>query len=352
MNLTKNILVSPLNWGLGHATRCVPIITNLIENGFNPIVASDGAALELLKKEFPNLTFVELPLLKVNYTEKGKYFMFQMLKLLPHLIKNYFLEKRITRELIKKYNLLGIISDNRPGVYSKSIPSVYVTHQVNVLSGRFTCFVSKLHQYFIKKYDECWIPDSSNEGNLTGEMSNSTLNNLKYIGPISRLKEIENSVNIYDVIVILSGPEPQRTQLETILLNEFENFKGKIVFVRGTNSSVEFVSNNLNIDMKNVLKSNELELLISQSKIVICRSGYTSIMDLAALKKKCILIPTPGQSEQIYLAKRLKKLGSVYSCKQHKFTIDKLVNTELYQGFRTYNFEKNWKELFALFQSK
>ncbi len=155
----KRILVAPLNWGLGHATRCIPIINELLDQGFETVIASDGDALKLLKKEFPHLEHHELPGYNIQYSRKRILFKLKLLLQVPRIIATIRRENLITRELIRKYNISGIISDNRWGVRSSKIPSVFVTHQLKVLSGTSTTLSSKLQQTYIRKFTECWVPD-------------------------------------------------------------------------------------------------------------------------------------------------------------------------------------------------
>ena len=234
MNTSKKILVAPLNWGLGHASRCIPIIYALKKNDFTPIIASDGASLHLLKKEFPNDIFETLPDYNIQYSEKGEDFRFKIFKQLPKLFFAILKEKKILEKIIEKHAITGIISDNRMGIFSAKIPSVYITHQVNVLSGNTSWISSKFHQHFIKKYTECWVPDVTEGINLSGRLSheNSNLNNIKFIGPLTRFKK-RNLPKRHGLLVVLSGPEPQRTLLEEKLLVELSEFKGSILFVKG-----------------------------------------------------------------------------------------------------------------------
>ena len=150
----RRILVAPLNWGLGHATRCIPIIEKLLEEGFEPIIASDGAALSLLRKEFPDLISEELPSYNIRYPEAGESFRLKLIASLPRIRKAILEENVRTKQLVKKYSLKGVISDNRLGVRCKSIPSVVITHQLNVLTGKTTFFSSLIHKHFIKKFDQ------------------------------------------------------------------------------------------------------------------------------------------------------------------------------------------------------
>ena len=352
MNISaKNILVAPLNWGLGHSTRCIPIINALIDEGFNPILASDGIALEMLRKEFSDLKTLELPSYQIEYAKNGNYFKWKMLKNTPKMIEAIVKEKKIVKNWIKEYKLSGIISDNRLGVFSKKIPSVFLTHQLNVLTGNTTWLTSKLHQFIIKKYYECWVPDVEKTPNLTGKLGHLTNKNfkIKYIGPLSRFKFIKLKTE-FDLMVLLSGPEPQRGILEAQLREEMLNFKGKIVFIRGVIEKVQSTEQIENIIFYNFMNSAELETMLNKSEKVLCRSGYTTIMDLAKLEKKAFFIPTPGQYEQEYLAKKLKKEGIAPYSKQEKFKIENLSEINLYAGLKSIESNVDWKQLFCLFE--
>jgi uncharacterized protein (TIGR00661 family) len=350
-NSAKNILVAPLNWGLGHATRCIPIIRELEKNGFTPVLASDGVALHLLQKEFPHLQSLELPSYEIEYAKNGDDFKWKLIKNSPKMIEAIFAEKKIVKKWISEFDLQGIISDNRLGVYSKKIPSVLMTHQLNVLSGKTTWISSKLHQYFIKKFTECWISDKKENQNLPGKLGhlkNSSLN-LKYLGPLSRLEKKDLPIK-YDLMVILSGPEPQRTFLEQKLSKEIKSFNGKILFIKGIIESEQRIDQDENVNYYNFMTSSEIETAINESKIVLCRSGYTTVMDLAKLQKKAFFIPTPGQFEQEYLARRLKRNGFLPYAKQDDFVIKNLSEVSLYGGLPHLINEIDWKQLFVLFE--
>lgn len=346
----KRILVAPLHWGLGHATRCIPIINGLISQGFEPVLASDGGALELLKKEFPKLKAFELPSYNISYSKKGNGFKLRFLRASPHILRTIKREKRFIAELVKSEHVAGIISDNRFGVRHKDIPSVYITHQINVLSGKTSWFSSKWHQKVIKKFDECWVPDFEFEPNLSGQLGHlkQKMTHTKYIGPLSRLKK-QNYDHTIDVLVILSGPEPQRTQLEKKLLILLKNRRRKVIFVRGIIEDKQKITKIENIELYNYMTSKELEDAINTSKLIVSRSGYTTIMDLAKLEKKAIFIPTPGQFEQLYLAEILAKNFIIPSVPQEHLTKNSLQFDTLYSGFRAFDSELNYKKLFGLF---
>ncbi|MGL2962346.1 glycosyltransferase [Flavobacterium sp. RSB2_4_14] len=351
--MSNNILVAPLNWGLGHATRCIPIIRELELHGFTPIIASDGVALQLLQKEFPHLQSVELPSYEIEYAKDGADFKWKLIKNSPKMIQAIFEEKKLVKNLVATYDLKGIISDNRLGVRSKKIPSVFITHQLNVLSGKTTWISSKLHQHFIKKFTECWIPDFQESPNLTGKLGhleNSSLT-LKYIGPLSRLEKKELPIK-YQLMVILSGPEPQRTMLEEKLIDKLQNYPSDVIFIKGKLESEQKKEVIKNITYYNFMTSKEIEIAFNESELVLCRSGYTTVMDLAKLEKKAFFIPTPGQFEQEYLAKRYKRNGIAPFAKQDDFRIENLMEIQLYKGLPKLNKPINWKQLFILFKSE
>jgi uncharacterized protein (TIGR00661 family) len=349
----KRILVAPLNWGLGHATRCIPLIHALQNHNFEPVIASDGIALELLQKEFPEIETVELPSYRITYAKKGQFFKLKMLQNSPKLIQAIKAEKKATKTIVENYKIGGILSDNRLGVYSKGIPNVFVTHQLQVLSGNTTWLSTKIHQKIIKRFDECWIPDNIGENSLSGRLSHSDGIGIpvKHIGPLSRFKK-KDAKKKYDLMVLLSGPEPQRTLLQNLLLKELSGFNGKLLFVKGIVDGESKASESGNMVSYNFMTSKALEKALNESNIVLSRSGYTTLMDLAKLEKKAFFIPTPGQFEQEYLAERLTKLGYVPSCKQGEFKIEMLDTIEDFSGLKSTDYVTNYKKLFGLFKGK
>lgn len=313
-SIPKKVIIAPLNWGLGHATRCIPIIQYLLKQDTQVILASDGNALAFLEKEFPKLKSYTLPSYDISY--KQKKIEHSMLLQSPKIAKAILAEKEAVKKIaeIEKPDL--IISDNRLGLKVKQIKSVYITHQLKLLSNSnmFSKLGTKIHQSYIEGFDECWIPDI--EGSvLSGEMSNLAIQIPKrYLGCLSRMeKDVRAEEKVYHSIAILSGPEPQRTQLENILIDVFSDREEKTLLVRGIVERKNQTQKKGNLDIMNFLLSKELQLAIAQSKHIICRSGYSSIMDLEVLERKAILIPTPGQTEQEYLAERSSASGK-HSC--------------------------------------
>ena len=345
--MEKKVIVAPLHWGLGHASRCVPIINSLLENNYTPIIASDGSALQFLKQEFPNLESFELPSYHISY---GRNLKLKILFQFPSMVKSVQQEKKIINDFIlKNKDVVGVISDNRFGVRSSLVPSVYLTHQINVLSGATTFFSSFLHQKIIKTYDECWIPDTS-DSQFSGKLSSTKNLNYKFIGVLSRFKKevVEKKI---DILVLLSGPEPNRTLLETKLISELKNDPRNIVFVLGIVADKQKKWTVGNNTFYNYLLSSTLQKIINASEIIISRSGYSSIMDFAILRKKVFFIPTENQPEQAYLAKYLQENRIAPFSTIADFSKEKLLQVQKMKGLKTEATHLK-ANLFSLFERK
>ncbi len=338
----KKILVAPLNWGLGHAARCIPLIRFLLSCNFEPVLASDGPPLALLKKEFPQLKYYELPPYSVQYAKKGSALKYKLLSQTPKILSAVAKERKLVEQLIEKEGLKGIISDNRFGLRSDKIPSIYLTHQLKVLSGSTSFLSTKLHQNFISKFDECWIPDFEKPDSLAGELSQTDKvpTKTRYIGPLSRFSAKTTKKDI-DLLVVLSGPEPQRSMLESQLIQDLKMFKGQCLMVKGKVEKTQHIDQEGNLKVVNFMLTAELEETFQRSRLVICRSGYSSIMDLQALNAKAFFVPTPGQYEQQYLAKRMKKMGIANFIQQDKFSLEALNTIDKYGGFRQKKISKS-----------
>ena len=352
----KKILVAPLNWGLGHATRCIPLIKALIERGAQVHLASDGVALRLLKHEFPQLPAYELPSYQIKYAAKGQLFKIKMILDSPKVLRAMARERKVINKLILEHKIDGLISDNRMGALSKKVPAVFISHQLNVLSGSTTWISSKMHQSVIRRFNECWVPDFGEEPNLTGRLGH--LKNpgfkIRYIGPLSRFEK-EETPKEYPLMVLLSGPEPQRTMLEEKLLKELNDYEGSVLFVQGKIEDEQkkrmIKTEAGQIQLVNFMQSKELQASLNRSELILSRSGYTTVMDLAKLGKKAFFIPTPGQYEQVYLAERLQKQNWIPFCRQQQFTLRELDRVSRFKGFTELNTEVDYDSMFAIFSS-
>jgi len=339
------ILITPLNWGLGHATRCIPIINRLIKQGFTPVIASDGAALLLLQKEFPNVKTYKLPSYNITYPHNSKLFLLHFLLKIPHFYKTIQFERNTVKNIVETEKITGIISDNRFGCFNTQIKSVYITHQLKVKRGVLTYFASKIHQKIIKNFDACWVPDDLNH-TYAGGLSKARLPNVKidYLGVLSRFKQQQQEVVAkYNYLILLSGPEPSRSQLENIMMRTFNNTSKKVLLVRGKISKKQTIKHYKGIKIVNFMMQKQLQKSIAESEIVIARSGYSTIMDLAVMGKKAFFIPTPGQTEQMFLAKNLERKKIAPYTQQHQFKKSDLFKINSYSGF--YGVEKQSEKI-------
>jgi uncharacterized protein (TIGR00661 family) len=321
----KNILVTPLDWGLGHATRCIPIINELLKRNCNVLIGGCGDSLELLKNEFPALGFFSLPAYRPVYPSSGS-MVLKMLTQLPKFFTTIRQEHVAVEDLIKEHKIDLVISDNRYGCWSHNIPSVFITHQTNILlPERFNWMaatVRNLNSSLIRNFSVCWIPDYPDGRSLAGKLrslSKVRLGPIKYVGPLSRMGQPKHREILYDIVCVLSGPEPQRTVFEKIAVDQLSRSGLRYFLVRGVVGEQNHPEQPVN--HVNYLNGKELQTIIEQSECVLARSGYSTIMDLAALGKKAIFVPTPGQTEQEYLAARLKEKGCAFAVDQDRFDV-------------------------------
>ena len=329
----KNILISPLNWGLGHASRLIPIINFLIENNHNVIIAGNGASLELLRQKFPHLNYYIISAPEMFYGNKKAINIRLIIGFVKQLI-NIPLERYKTKKIVNQNQIDIIITDTRPGIFNKKTVNIYITHQINVYlskrQGIIGKLLTKLHYWIIGKYTYCLVPDISGENSLTGKLSKTDkLKNVHYIGILSRFESMENGnkkpqKKEIDILCILSGPEPQRSILEQKIIHLLKESNLKTKIIRGIIGSTNKQTIK-NIELFDTINDEELLSLIHNSKLILCRSGYSSLMDLAALNRKALIIPTPGQPEQEYLAQRFKEIYDFKTCNQNNLTLNLLL---------------------------
>ena len=349
MKTKKRILVAPLNWGIGHATRCIPLINALISHNYEVVIAADGRPLHLLITEFPDLEIVRFSGYNIKYS-KYVPMSVSMLLQLPKLLWNIKKEHETLNQIIDDYKIDGVISDNRFGLFTSKVPSIFITHQLQIQSPYFSDEIRKFNYKYINKFDVCWIMDGEKE-NLAGSLSKPKLlpNNSLYIGAQSRFEKREEEKE-YDFLAIVSGPEPQRTILEKGLIKALKDREEKSIIVLGKpelNTSEQLG----NLTIKSHLNAKDLNTAILQSDLIICRPGYSTIMDLAKLGKKAIFIPTPGQTEQEYLVENFMQKGICFAQNQSDFDLEKAISESAkYNGFATSdNRNTNWENLFLLF---
>ena len=298
----KKIILAPLDWGLGHAARCVPLIKQLQKQQNSLVIACTSQQQQFLEQEISGVEFVFLFGYNMRYTKVLPLWM-KILMQLPKLFAVVRKENEWLATYLKNNKADIVISDNRFGFYNKNVESVFITHQLNVQAPFFGKIINRINSSFIEKYNACWVPDyAEEEKRLSGILSTKkSVKNVIFIGHLSRFEKKEVRQKKYDVLILLSGPKPQRTLLEKKLISAFATTNYKIVLVRGcfNEKTQKLPSNFYTI---NVASSQQLQELFNESGKIICRSGYSTLMDLNAMGLKALLIPTPGQSEQEYLA--------------------------------------------------
>jgi uncharacterized protein (TIGR00661 family) len=324
----KRILLAALNWGLGHASRCIPIIRELLRQDAEVLIASDGRALRLLQLEFPNLQSIQLPSYQIRY--KSRNMVWNMALQLPAIATAALAEHRFVKSLIREYSIDGILSDNRFGCYSSSVKSVFITHQTHILTPPLLSKpVNLVNRWFINRFDQCWIPDAEGLVNLSGRLSHRYRPSKSYfIGPLSRIKYAPKTLQ-YKGIAILSGPEPQRSLLEHALIRQIEQLPGKWILVQGKAEQQAEHYQQKNLTIYPVLTSQQLNEYLLESEWVICRSGYSSIMDLAVTGNPALFIPTPGQTEQEYLARHLAGQPTIFWQDQSAIQLKEVIQNDI-----------------------
>ena len=322
------VLVAPLDWGLGHATRCVPIVREFLENDCEVWLAGEGMQENLLRSEFPSLPFLPLNGYRVQYARSSVGFFPSVFFQIPKILIAIGQEHKWLRGAIKEHEFDAVISDNRFGLSHSNVPSVFITHQLRIKSplGKWNEKILQRWNYrYINRFKECWVPDFIGENNLAGELSHPVNNPtvpVRYIDLLSRFEKKEGTEIKNRVLFILSGPEPQRTILENKVIDEISHYPGTATVVRGLPSAQSVIPSTGMIKFYNHLSAKEFNEEIEKADWVISRSGYSTIMDLATLQKKSILIPTPGQTEQEYLAKDLCQKKIAYTVQQRDFSLD------------------------------
>lgn len=327
---SKRVLIVPLNWGLGHATRLIPIISELKKSGADILLGGSPSHMSLLKKEFPDLKEIQIPYTEIILTGGSS----QVLAIawqLPKIILGIIREHSALKKIIRIWKPDAVISDNCFGLWNRSIRNIFITHQVNIklpVPVRFMeRTVNRINRWFIKKFDECWVPDLPGDKGLAGILSNNSDNKIhvQYIGILSRfdvypaIESARINSSRKNILVILSGPENQRTQFEKIILGQLPRIPEEFscTVIRGLPSETQLPG----INCYNYTDTEGMYSLMKKADCIVCRSGYSTIMDLAMTGKSAVLVPTPGQTEQEYLAESLSRKGYFQMMLQHKFSL-------------------------------
>jgi hypothetical protein len=319
LNKGRNILICPLEWGLGHAARMIPLARKLQEMNNNIFIGSGEEHLALFRSELQNIECIHFPGFKPGYSRYFPQYMILLLKT-PLLLYHIILEHHRLKKIVRDHAIDIVISDNRFGLWHSKVTSAYVTHMPRIpFPGPFRMFEFAgvlLHRAIIRKYSLCFIPDLPGDLNISGRLSHGLKlpDNVRYAGILSRFNSAGESLpdNMFDFqhnTVILSGPEPQREILKQKLVTLLKDQDITTVILEGRPAEMREVERFGNIHFYSHLPAKEMQKMITMSKTIISRSGYTTIMDLIGLNCSALLIPTPGQTEQEYLAAYLAGKG-------------------------------------------
>jgi predicted glycosyltransferase len=329
----KKLLVAPLDWGLGHATRCIPLVKTLVANGCEVVLAASGLQAALLREVFPALEIVDLKGYGIVYSRHGGWW--KIVSQLPKIAAAIRKEHRWLEQLLQQRHFDAVISDNRYGLYTRHCRTVLITHQLQPALpsgwGWSLPLARRLFHRLIARFDECWIPDVAdpNQG-LSGELGHPEMMppiTCRYIGWLTRFEPSSSAPASQPfVLTILSGPEPQRTVLEEKIAGQLANATLPVMLVRGLPQDASSLQLPSPHQAFNHLDSAALQKAMQQAAFVICRGGYSTLMDAFTLQKKLIVIPTPGQTEQQYLAKKLASTGAVLSVAQDDFQLAQMVH--------------------------
>ena len=307
-NKSLQILVAPLDWGLGHATRCIPLVRSLLQDGNQVFLAGSGPSGHLLRTEFPQLPYTEIPTHTIKYARSRTGFRWTILQQIPALWRQIQAEKKWLHNFLLQHPIDQVISDNRYGLHHSSTHNILLTHQLGLKSGVSPIVDRVLQSMLIrllKNFQEVWVPDQADEPTLSGELGHPTYTPpvpVHYIGPLTRFTPTNQATISNKITIVLSGPEPQRTLLEEKCMRELNEWKGDVTLIRGLPVGGKRIDTQAHWQVFDHLPVAALQQQIEEAEWVIARCGYSTLMDLHVLSKKAILIPTPGQPEQEYLA--------------------------------------------------
>ena len=361
------VLVAPLDWGLGHATRCVPVVREFLRAGAEVELAVVKANANFFREVFPELRQRLAPSYNIVYPKHGYNMALWLLKNSVHLNAVMRYEHHFAEEMVKRHGYDVLFSDNRFAFYSKNALSIYMTHQRRIAFPRAFAAFERIgvmwHANIMRKFDEVWVPDLEIYPGYAGSLSHSGATPgekpMRYVGTLSRFSEMGNdgnalgnapapvdlerevdlmsvsefmahSANVewdaapekrtsgnhsfemranYKVVAVVSGVEPARTQFEQQLREALQQIPGQHMMILGKPSAEQKTWTEGNIEFHTHLATNNFAEAVKRADFVVSRGGYSTVMDMAELGAKCIFVPTPGQFEQIVLAHDLSKAG-------------------------------------------
>jgi hypothetical protein len=296
------VFISPLDWGMGHATRVIPVIEHLLEQQNTCVIGVTPSLKKLLMLQFPQLQFVDVPSYNIRYSSKRPVWS-QLLSKAVNFFRVIKHEHQWLKEWVNINQPDVIISDNRYGMYAKGVTSWIICHQLQLKTPLLKGMANRIHRKLLKHFDLILVPDLPDVNlRLAGDLSCNRYGfHCKYISPLSRLKKVETSKK-YDYLFLLSGAEPSQSEWLNEIMHVI-NQKTHLSFAVCTTSDYtgEIAGH---IKLFKLPSSDVLSETIASSKTIVLRSGYSSLMDMYRMgKEDLILVPTMGQTEQEYLAK-------------------------------------------------
>lgn len=336
--MTKKLLIAPLDWGLGHATRCIPIIRSALELQIPVILAASGRSKTLLQNEFPDLEMIDFEGYDIRYP-KNEHMNVSMAWQAPKILAKIEKEHQRLEKIVADNAIGAIISDNRYGLYHKNVYSVFMTHQLYIQADGMTLIetiLRKMNHRMIRRFDELWVPDFEGVPNLSGKLGHPPLNNVPtyYLGALSRFTSVAKSAETFpEIVVVISGPEPQRTLFEEKVTTQLSETPHSALIVCGTPEKQIQEQISDNILKISHLETKKLADYLAHTSLVIARPGYSTLMDLSVFGKNVLLVPTPGQTEQEFLARQLTKSGQCFSVSQQAMNLtNDLPKTKNFSG--------------------
>lgn len=347
------ILVAPLDWGLGHATRCVPIVKEFLRQGAEVELAVVKANAGFFREVFPELRQRVAPGYNVVYPKYGFNMALWLLKNSAHLNAVMRYEKRYAEEMVERHGYDVLFSDNRFAFFSKKAYSVYMTHQRRIAFPPAVAALEgvgvRWHRARMRNFDEVWVPDVEAAPGYAGALSHlpalrgaENTPKVKFVGPLSRFDEVAGSLKTsgldagelpagnkcagkYRVVAVISGVEPARTQFENRLRDILRDVPGNHLMILGKPQAPRRHWTEGNIEFVTHLSTGDFANAVRNADWVISRGGYSTVMDMAYLGAKCVFVPTPGQYEQVVLARDLATAGYAVSIPANRLSVESLL---------------------------
>lgn len=333
------VFYAVLNMGLGHATRSLPVIREFVNRNWKVLIGSNGRALEFLKTELPDISFIITPDYEIKYA-RGGWLLPKLALQFPHLLNKINEEHAFCNKVVMDFLPDMIVSDHCYGIYHESIPSFFISHQIYFAMpdglGAFGSLAARFNFKFHKNYQKVIIPDlpDDSQGLLSGSLSRLPKKDNKYVfgGILSSITREEPKETI-DLLVSISGPEPQRTLFEQKILQQIEAVPGRKIVALGKSESIEMLKNTPGLKVYSHLPRREMGRLFNQAKLIVSRPGYSTLMELVELGRPALLVPTPGQTEQAALAKHTLGKNWFYSVDQNNLDLTQdIENAKNYAG--------------------